>query len=286
MAVKIGLVLEGGGIRGAYTAGALSWLAEQNIEFDYHVGISTGAAYLALHLGGETEIAKQMSTGFAIDPRNVGLKAMLHCGHFVDGDRIYTHFLKNVMGFDAKKLRESDLFMETGLYDLEKGEAVYYSNRDLDDDLDLIRAGCSLPLASEIVNFKGRKVLDGGITKMIPIERALDQGCEKCLIITTKPADFVRKPASKMLAFLMGIVYHKYPSVKKDYKVRHLNYYHQMDLIREMEKRGAALVVSPSSTIKVSRFKGDPEKCQAMYQMGYQDMEARKQEILEFVRDK
>lgn len=283
MSEKYGLVLEGGGIRGAYTAGALSWLAEQGITFEYNVGISTGAAYLALHMSGETEIARRMSTGFAVDPQNVGLKALLHCGRFVDGERIFHHYLKEVQGFRTEKLRASELCMETGVYDLEQEKTVYYSNRDMDDDMVLIRAGCSLPIASEVVEFKGHKLLDGGITQMIPIERALEQGCTRCLIITTKPAGFVRKPASRFVCFLMRIAFRKYPSILRDYKVRHLNYYKQMSLIRSLVDSGKALQIAPSSLIKVNRFKGDLEKCQLMYRMGYEDMQARKEEIIAFL---
>lgn len=280
---KTGLVLEGGGVRGAYTAGALSWLAEQGIYFDYSVGISTGAAYLALHLSGETETAKAMSTGFAVDPENVGLKALLKCGYYVDGDRIFNHYLKEVQGFCAKPLRESDQYMEIGVYDLDEGKTVYYSNHDLDDDLDLMRAAISLPIASKPLIFKGRKLLDGGITKMIPIERALEQACSKCLVITTKPADFVRKPSSRFVELLMRFAFRKYPSVLADYKVRHLNYNDQVDLVDSLVASGRAIRVAPTSKIEVNRFKGDPEKCQEIYAMGYRDMQAKKEEIRAFL---
>ncbi|MCQ2501816.1 MAG: patatin family protein, partial [Lachnospiraceae bacterium] len=281
---KTGLVLEGGGVRGAYTAGALSWLAEQGINFDYNVAISAGAVYLAVHLSGETKMGHEMSTGFAVAPENVGVKALLRCRHLVDGDTIFNYYLKEKTGFRTKKLRESDLQMEMGLYDLKKGRTVYFNNHDLDDDMTLLRACCSLPIASEIVDFHGRKLLDGGITKMIPVERALEQGCKKCLIITTKPASYKRKPASKFVLFLMSLAYRKYPSVKRDYRVRHLNYYKQIGLVDRLVKEKKALHIFPSSSIKVSRFKGDPERCQQLYDLGYQDMQSRKQEILEFLK--
>ena len=283
MKKKTGLILEGGGVRGAYTAGALSWLAEQGIHFDYNVGISSGAAYLALHLSGETELAHRMATEFAVDPKLVGVSAFLKCRHIVDIDRMFKEYLQDEAGYTIKNLRESDIQMETGVYDLEKGETVFYSNQDFDDELQLLQAGCSLPIASSLVEFEGRKLLDGGITKMIPIERALEQNCKKCLIITTKPADYVRKPASKFVCFLMAVAYRKYPSVLRDYRIRHKNYYKQMKIVRTMVEKGRALQIAPSETIKVNRFKGDPEKCEMLYQLGYKDMEARKQEILEFL---
>lgn len=284
MKAKTGLVLEGGGIRGAYTAGALKWLAEQGIQFDYNVAISAGVVYLAAHLNGKTETGHEMSTGFAVDPQNVGVKTLLRCGHFVDGDRIFNHYLKEVENFQVKDLRESDVEMELGLYDLGKERTVFYSNHDLDDDLNLIRASCSLPVASAIVEYKGRKLLDGGITKMIPIERAVEKGCGKCLIITTKPGDYKRKPASKFVLLLMSILYPKYPSIKRDYKVRHLNYYEQIKQVNHMVEKGKAIHIFPSATVKVSRFKGDPEKCEVLYQLGYKDMQARGEEILNFLK--
>lgn len=284
MKVKTGLVLEGGGVRGAYTAGALSWLAEQGIKLDYNVAISAGVVYLAVHLTGKTAIAHEMSTGFAVDPQNVGVKTLLRCGHFVDGDRIFNHYLKEVEGFRAEVLREADAEMEMGLYDLEKEKTIFYSNKEVDDDLNLIRASCSLPVASAIVDYNGRKLLDGGITKMIPVERALEKGCKKCLIITTKPADYKRKPASKLVLLLMGLLYPKYPSIRRDYRVRHLNYYKQIKLVNRMVEAGKAIHIYPSASVKVSRFKGDPEKCEILYQLGYQDMENRKDEILAFLK--
>ena len=92
--------------------------------------------------------------------------------------------------------------MEVGAYDLGICKTVWFNAQDLDDDLQLLKACCTLPIAGDAVMYKGRKLLDGGITKMIPIERALEKGCTKMLVITTKPADFVRKPAG---SFMPGI---------------------------------------------------------------------------------
>ena len=101
---------------------------------------------------------------------------------------------------------------------------------------------------------------------MIPIERALEQGCTKTLVITTKPKDYVRKPASKIVEFLMRIIYHKYPQIAKDYHVRHLNYYHQVEIINRQVEQGKAV------------------QTKALYELGYNDMEARCEEILKFLQ--
>ena len=105
----------------------------------------------------------------------------------------------------------------------------------------LIQTPVSYTHLSAIVNYRGKKLLDGGITKMIPIERALEQGCTKTLVITTKPKDYVRKPANRIVEFLMRIIYHKYPQIAKDYHVRHLNYYHQVEIINQQVEQGKAV---------------------------------------------
>ncbi|MBQ9327421.1 MAG: patatin family protein [Solobacterium sp.] len=278
-----GLVLEGGGVRGAYTAGALHWCYDHHISFDYSVGISSGAVYQACFEAGDMDAMEHMALVYACEKENVGIRAILKEGHYVAYQRLFHEDMIERQHFSVKELRESGKHMEIGCYDLEQGKTVFYGSEYLDDNMDLLRGACALPVASAIVNFNGHPVLDGGITKMIPIERALEQGCTKTLVITTKPKDFVRKPASPIVRFLMKILYAKYPSVEADYKVRHLNYYKQMDLINEKIDEGNAIMIYPTQTISVSRWKGDPEKCKELYDLGYSDMEARKEELYQFL---
>ncbi|MBR2770248.1 MAG: patatin family protein [Solobacterium sp.] len=280
---KVGLVLEGGGVRGSFTAGALTWLYDHNITFDYTVGISTGALYLTCFEAGRPDALKDMACIYAADPNNVGLHAFLTEGHYVATKHLAHEDLLQKEHLDVSGIIERDAPMEIGVYDMEKGETVYYPAREMDKELELIRAACSLPIAAEVVEFKGRKFLDGGITKMVPIERALEQGCTRTLVITTKAKDYVRKPSSLIVRILMKIFYHKYPSIEADYKVRHLNYYKQMDIIRQEEEKGNCILICPSENVKVSRWKGDPEKCRHLFELGYQDMEKRKEEILALV---
>lgn len=281
---RIGLVLEGGGVRGAYTAGCLAWLYDNNIHFDYSAGISSGAVYLSCFLMGQPGIAKNMSTKYACDPNMTGFGAMVHCGHYVDYEMIFEKYLRGVEHMSCQPLIDANPDMEVGAYDLDLGKTVWFRPKDMDPELVLLRATCALPVAAETVEYKGRKLLDGGITKMIPIERAVEQGCTKVMVITTKPADFVRKPASKFIRFMMKRIYKDYPAVEEDYQVRHINYYKQMTMIKDMVADNKAILMYPSETVKVNRFKGDEEKCLQLYNLGYADMEKRKDEILAFMK--
>ena len=280
---KTGLVLEGGGVRGAYTAGALAWLIDNNIVFDYAVGISSGAVYLCMYEMKEKELLYKTATTYSSDPANTGLKAFAKEKHYVAYSHLFQDNLLGKEGWDLQPLIDANPDIEVGAYDLNQGKTIWFNAQDLDTDLKLIHATCGLPVASAVVEIDGKRLLDGGITKMIPIERAVEKGCTKFLVITTKPKDYVRKPASSAIKFLMKHTYKDCPQVSKDYEVRHINYYKQREIIDDLEKEGKACHILPSQTIKVSRFKGDLESCKKLFALGYQDMEDRKEEIFSIV---
>lgn len=281
---KIGLVLEGGGMRGAYTAGALAWLNDNDITFDYGVGISSGAVALCCYMVKDKHTPYNMLVHYAASSEYVGLKALQREGYYVAYKAIFEECLLGKEHMNVKPIREKKMNIEVGAYDLSKGETVYFGPEDIDDDLVLLRGTCALPVASAVVEYKGRRLLDGGITKMIPIERALEQGCTKCMVITTKPADYVRKPSSPIVRFMMKHMYKECPQAAADYKVRHLNYYKQVEIIKNLVEEDKALHIYPSRNIHVSRFHGDPTSTSQLYELGYRDMKERKDEILAFLK--
>lgn len=282
---KYALVLEGGGMRGAYTAGALAWLTDNHISFDYGVGISSGAVALVCYMQDNKTTAYNMLTKYVCKSENIGIKAFFTEGHYVAYKQLFKEDLLGKEKLSIEPLRNSDKAMigEMGAYDLKQGKTVFFDVKDIDDNLDLLRGACALPIASAVVDYKDGKYLDGGITTMIPIERSIELGYTKHLIITTKPADYKRKPASKFILFLMNICYKKYPSIIKDYRIRHINYYKQMDIIDNLVEKNDAIMVRPTKSIPISRFKGDPEHITELFNLGYQDMEDRKEEILKFL---
>lgn len=279
---KIGLVLEGGGIRGAFTAGALAWLQDHGIEADYGVGISSGAIYLVIHWAKEKEIAYDLATKYSIAPEIVGWKALFKEGHFVAYRKLFEEDLKKTAGFDARKLVQQQPPIEVGCYVLEHGQTEYFP---VEEDLVTVLASASLPIAAETCEYQGLHLLDGGVTKMIPIERAIEQGCTHMIVITTKAKDYVRKPSSGFVKFLMRVLYGKYPKMAKDYAIRHLNYYEQRKLIDEYVEKGQVVNVYPSVNVPVSRWKGSAEQAKLLYDLGYQDMESRKEEILKLIKE-
>ncbi len=283
MSKKISLVLEGGGMRGAYTAGCLSWLIDEGIEFDYAYGISTGAVHLTSYLFKNKDFLYEMSTEVIAEKSVQGLPALLREGSFVAYNRMFNYYLKGKMGFDIKDvIGKTKTKAKYGVYCLNENKTIYLDLKDM--NMTLLKACCSLPIIGKVVKYEDKEYLDGGITKMIPIEEAINDGCSDHLIITTKPIDYVRKQAHPFVVKLMSWVYKKCPQISIDYANRHLNYNKQIALIKELEESGHALYRYPTKESKVSRLGGDKEELRKLYELGRSDMENSRKQIYNLIK--
>ena len=279
MGKKIALVLEGGGMRGAYTAGCLSWFVDEGIEFDTGYGISTGAIYLTTFLFRNKEWLKKISTEILPAKDTLGISGFLKEGQIVAYDHIFKKVVDQ-LGFDLSKL-ETKTKAKIGLYDLEAGKTIYLPLEKV--SYRLIIAACSLPLLGKVTKDNGHSYLDGGITHMIPIEESLKDGNDKHFIIATKPLTFVRKPAKKIVVKIMKAAYKNCENISKDYDVRHINYQKQIGTIKELVAKGDAIYRYPSGEVKVTRLGGKKEDLDDLFNMGRSDMENMREEIYKFL---
>ena len=280
MSKKVSLVLEGGGMRGAYTAGCLSWLIDEGIEFDGAYGISTGALHLTTFLFKNKDWLKTISTEILPAKDTIGIPALIKEGQFVAYNHMFDKLVSK-LDYDLNNIK-TNIDAKIGLYDLDKGETVFVNSADLNHKL--LIAACSLPLLGKVIKDNNHKYLDGGITKMIPIEKAIEDGYDKHLIIATKPLDFIRKPANGFVVKLMELAYPYCKNISKDYKIRHLNYKKQLDIIKGLVNSNDALYCYPTGEVKVTRLGGNTKDLVDLYNMGYQDMEKRSEEIYRLVK--
>ncbi|RRC92114.1 patatin family protein [Erysipelotrichaceae bacterium OH741_COT-311] len=280
---KYGLVLEGGGMRGAYTAGALSWFIDHNIMFDYGVGISAGAIHLCSYLLKDKDLLYNISVEYTANPNNVGIKPLLREGRLVGYEYMFYDVLVKTLHYDIKTVNQNDQY-EIGLYDLKQQAPVFIKTSTLDQECKLLKASCTLPIAGKIVEYNDHLYLDAGIKVMIPFEQSLVNGCNKQFVIVTKPEGYIRKAAGFFARLLIKFNYLKYPQIFKDYCVRHINYQKQMDMVLDAVEKKEAFLIRPSKKIKVNRFSGDYESLKELYHLGYQDMEAQKDAILAFLK--
>lgn len=281
---KLGLVLEGGGMRGAYTAGCLAWMIDNQIEVDYGIGISMGALHLCTYLLKDTKMLHLTGVTYMSDSHIIGLSPLLREKRYVGYNYVFEQLLKKELHYSTEPIRQQQMDMEIGVYDLEQSKTIFKNASDLDDEMIMIKAACVLPIAGHIVDYQGKRYLDGGITVMVPIERALEKGCDKNIIIVTKPEGYVRKAAGALMRWMMKFNYPKYPKMVYDYTHRHENYAIQMKKVSDEVEAKKAVLIRPSKTIPVKRFSGDPENLQKLYDLGYADMEAKKEEILNLIQ--
>ena len=187
-------------------------------------------------------------------------------------------------GFDIAPLKNCRTKAYVGLYDLGIGKTEYHPIQEM--NLKQLEASTSLPILGNIVREDGKELLDGGITDMIPIVQSIEDGCNRNLIITTKPADFERKPAKAPIVQLMKMSYPQCENISKDYKIRHLNYQKQISMIKELVDKKEAVYVFPSKSSKVTRLVGSKEELNELFELGRSDMEARKEEIFALLKKK
>lgn len=280
---KIGLVLEGGGLRAAYTAGVLCWFIDHEIDFDFVVGISSGALLAAPFVIQDKKTLKELAVNHAGKPENVGLTPLFREGNIVGYNYLVDEIINKELNVSAEKVRNASTPFEMGIYDLYNSETLWMSNKDLDDSWKFIQAACTLPIAGRAVKINNRKYLDAGLTSMIPIKRSIKFGCEKHVVVTTKTKDFVRKPNHPALQFLLDLIYFKYPKMKKEFRLRTGVYYKEKAQVEALEEQGKAIFLRPSKDLGVKRFSGNVEQLQRLFELAYQDMNDQQELIYSFM---
>lgn len=281
--MKTAIVLEGGGLRGAYTAGVCAWFIENNIEFDLHVGISSGAMHAFSMAMKDVKLLHDSSVDYSVLPNNVGWRAFLREGTPVGYNYMFDHLLVKELNMTADRLRNIKPLVEFGVYRLSIQKTVWFNQSDIDDKIKLLQAACTLPIAGRNVKVKDEWFMDGGVTTMIPVERALYHNVDKMIVVTTKPSNFVRKDNGKLTQFLLDILYGKYKTLLQDFRKRKDVYNYEMDLVRKLEKEGKIVHLQPSKDFGAKRFSATLEQVQNMYDLGMSDCEAKKESILAFL---
>ncbi len=276
---RIGLVLEGGGMRGAYTAGVLAWFLDNDFEFDYIVGISSGALYGTMFALNKKETLKKASIDYATDKKNVGFRSLLTEGTLVAYDYMFDTLSEQV-DYPLEKLDQVKADIDVGVYDYEQQKTVWVDAKEVAKRPDYVKAACTLPVFGKPVKIEGTAYMDGGITTMIPVEKSLEKGCDKHVIVTTKSQNYVRKPQGFLEKHFLRLKYRKKPKLVQAFEERRDVYYEERALIDDLVAKEKAVYLYPSEELGVGRFSGTYEQFDALFELAYRDCEARKEELL------
>ncbi len=268
--MKTGLILEGGAMRGLYTAGVLDVMLEQNIEVDGMIGVSAGAVFGCNYKSRQIGRTLRYNSKYARNPEFGGIRSLLKTGDFYNRDFCYRQIPYHLDPFDTETFEKNPVDFYVVATDVETGNPVYHRCTDgQETDLEWFRASASMPLVSNIVEVDGFKLLDGGIADSIPIRFFQNAGYERNIIILTRDKTYRKKPGKMNLLF--RIVLRKYPSVARVMKQRHIQYNEQVQLAESLEKKGEALIIRPSEPITMSRTETDPVKLKEVYDLGRRD---------------
>ena len=263
-----GLVLEGGAMRGLFTAGVIDVLMENGIEFPAFVGVSAGAAFGCNYKSRQIGRALRYNKRFCRDPRYCSFRSLFKTGD-VFGAQFCYHEVPNTLDpFDGKAFNENPMAFYLVASDVETGKP-FYKRLDRADDTayEWIRASASMPIVSRVVELDGKKFLDGGVTDSIPLA-FMERQYDRNVVVLTRPRDYQKQPASKL--WLYRLTLRKYPNMLRAVRERHLMYNEQRAHVFAQEKAGKAFVICPDKPLEVGRMEHDPEQLETAYDTGRQ----------------
>ncbi|MBO5246028.1 MAG: patatin family protein [Eubacterium sp.] len=275
--MKTGLVLEGGAMRGMYTAGVLDAFMDQGICFDGVIGVSAGALFGVNLLSGQRGRVIRYNKRFNADPDYLGLRPLIRTGNIVSTEYAYQHVPLELDIFDDETYCASQIPFYAVVTDIERGEPEYIRVESVYKQMDVLRASGSMPFVSRPVEIDGKSYLDGAITDSIPFEKFLEMGYDRLVVVLTKAAGYIKKPIPKALAKLF--YEKKYPQFAERICNRHVMYNASIKRLEELEQSGQALVLRPSVDVKISKIEKNPEKLQELYEVGLRDANAKLAQI-------
>lgn len=265
---NIGLVLEGGGMRGIYTAGVLDVFLEHGISFDGVIGVSAGAIHGCSFVAGQAGRSIRYYKKYCKDKRFMSFRNMIKTGNIVDEQFCYHELPETLDPYDYEAFEKSNVKYYVTCSNLDTGKAEYLQITDMQKQIDLLRASASLPYASRVVEVDGKRLLDGGCTDSIPVHAFMKMGYGRNVIVLTRRRDYVKEPEYGTLA---RVYYRKYPKFAQALKNRHKSYNNTRKLIRRLEEEGRAFVISPGEELGMGRTCHDPEEIQRVYDIGRKD---------------
>lgn len=282
--MKSGLVLEGGGMKGVYTAGVIDVLVENNIEFDVSIGVSAGVAFGCNYKSKQIGRAIRYILKYRHNWKFGSFRSWILTGNYFGQKFCYRDIPLKYDLFDKETFKKNKNEFYAVATNLETGKAEYFKLTDGEDlDLRWIQASASVPILSRIQKINGQKYLDGGMACSIPIHKSIELGCKKHLVVMTKPLEYSKDDA-KFLP-LIKLIYIKYPNFIDTCADCDNQYHRELGKVLECQKQGNAFIIRPSRLITINSAENDLSKLKALYELGREDTEKVLPQLKEFLAD-
>lgn len=283
---QAGLILEGGAMKGIYTAGVLDFFLDKEIGFSSCYGVSAGACHLCSFLSKQKKRAYRISVNYLDNKRYCGPYSLLTTGDLFGADMCYDLIPNYLDPYDYEAFKQYEGNAYAVATNIETGYAEYLPMKDMERDIQAVRASSSMPLVSRNVKIGDSLYLDGGISDSVPIAKSIRDGNRKNVVILTKEVGFRREPIAAAQLALIKVRYVRYPKVYELMRERHINYNAMLDYLEKQEENGKAFVIRPKKKSEVNRIEKDEAKLEALYKEGYQAAEECYMDLLEYLSEK
>ncbi len=280
--MKKGLILEGGAMRGLFSAGIMDVMMEAGISFDGIIGVSAGAAFGCNYKSGQIGRVLRYNTKYCRDKRFCSFSSLIKTGDLYGAEFCYKTLPEELDAFDYKAYAENPVTFTVVCTDIDTGKPIY---KQLDtcrgDEMEYMRASASMPLVSRIVETDGLRMLDGGISDSVPLEYFESCGYEKNIVILTRPCGYRKEKSSSQ--WLVNFLLRKYPHLTEALTRRHEMYNAQLEYAEKAEAKGRCMIIRPSGELPVSRISKDAEKLRETYRLGQEAGSQNLERIREYL---
>lgn len=268
---QMGLVLEGGGMRGAFTCGVLDYMMDMGIEFPYVIGVSAGACHALSFLSHQRGRARFSAIDMYQKYHYIGMRYWWKQGSIIDRNLLYHRFQDELYPFDYETYQRNPARFEIVTTNCQTGQPCYLEEkRDMERLRGMLKASSSLPFVCPITYVDGIPMLDGGITDSIPLMRAIQNGYEFNVVVSTRHRGFRKAEES---FFLTSLIYRRYPRLYRSIQQNIPAYNKQLELVEQMEDMEKILLIRPMKTVDLGVLEGCVPALISLYDEGYANAE-------------
>lgn len=279
---KTALVLEGGAMRGMYTAAVLDVLMDEGIEVDAIYATSAGVLFGVNYISGQRGRAIRYNKRFSRDKRYMGVHSLVTSGNVINKDFAFYEVPFTLDVFDDETYKKSEVKMVATVTNVHTGGVEYMEIESVLEQMEVLRAASAMPFVSQMVELDGQLYLDGGLSDSIPLKKCQADGYERIIVVETRPKGYRKSKSSSLPAKLF---YSKYPNLVETINNRYSAYNDILQEIDDLDARSEIVLVQPSKELHLGRIESDPERLQEMYDLGIGDAKALLPRIKEFLSE-
>ena len=277
---KTALVLEGGAMRGLYSAAVLDVLMDEGIKVDAIYATSAGVLFGVNYISGQRGRAIRYNKRFSCDKRYMGIHSLVTSGNIINKDFAFYEVPFTLDVFDQEAYSRSETKMVATVTNVHTGGVEYIEVKNVFEQMEVLRAASAMPFVSQMVELDGQLYLDGGLSDSISLKKCQEDGYERIIVVETRPKGYRKSKTNPIAAKLF---YSKYPNLVDTINNRYIGYNSILEEIEEFDANGEIVLVRPSKELHLGRIESNPDRLQEMYDLGIEDAKVLLPRIKEFI---